>query len=165
MSPLRKLRHDRRGAVAMILALATPMLVGGMGFGIDTIQWTLAKRSLQRQADSGAIAGAYALAQGASVSTSVNSDLARNQTLPLSTTVIENAPTAGPHAGKARSGTAFADHLLGLSGPGGGIDHGITVHRRDRHARGGTAGMERRGQYPPCRIGQGNRFGPQRRDL
>ena len=141
MSPLRKLRHDRRGAVAMILALATPMLVGGMGFGIDTIQWTLAKRSLQRQADSGAIAGAYALAQGASVSTSVNSDLARNQTLPLSTTVIENAPTAGPHAGNASSVRVVLATRMNLPFAGFFLDGPVEIPAE------ATASMVSNGQY------------------
>jgi hypothetical protein len=100
---IRKLLRDRRGAVAMILALGTPVLIGGMGLSIDTIQWTLAKRQLQRQADSGAIAGAFGLAQGASVQSTVSGDLTRNTSLPLSTTVIENAPTAGPEAGNPRA--------------------------------------------------------------
>jgi hypothetical protein len=80
-----------------------PILIGGMGLGIDTIQWTMAKRELQRQADSGAIAGAYSLAQGADVQAAVRSDLARNNSFTLSETVIENAPAAGPEAGNARA--------------------------------------------------------------
>src|SRR5512146_3215818 len=103
MGPFDRLVQDRRGAVAMILALSTPVLVGGVGLGVDTIQWTLARRELQRQADSAAIAGAYSLAQGASVQTAVTSDLARNNSFALSETVIENAPTAGPQAGNSRA--------------------------------------------------------------
>ena len=103
MSPLSRFIRDRRGAMAMTLALSLPMLIGGLGFGIDTIQWTLAKRALQRQADSGAIAGAYGLAQNADVQATVSSDLARNASFPLSSTVIENAPTAGPLAGDDRA--------------------------------------------------------------
>jgi Flp pilus assembly protein TadG len=105
MSPLKNLMQDRRGAVAMVLALATPVLVGGMAFGIDTIQWTLARRELQRQADSAAIAGAYGLAQGADVRASVTSDLARNASFPLSQTAIENAPTAGRQCARRPCGT------------------------------------------------------------
>jgi uncharacterized membrane protein len=103
MSPLKKLTVDRRGAVAMIIALGSPMLIGGMGLSIDTIQWTIAKRELQRQADSAAIAGAFSLAQGANVTSSAAADLARNASLPLSLTRIENAPTAGSEAGNARA--------------------------------------------------------------
>lgn len=103
MSPLCNLPKDRRGAVAMVLALSMPVLIGGMGLGIDTIQWTLAKRELQRQADSGAIAGAYSLAQGANVLSAVQSDLARNSSFTLTQTIIENAPNAGPEAGNVRA--------------------------------------------------------------
>jgi hypothetical protein len=104
MGPLNRLLNDRRGAIATVMAIATPALIGGMGLSVDTIQWTLSKRQLQRQADSGAIAGAYSLAQGAPVQAAVFNDLARNPVLgDAEGPIIQNAPTAGPSAGDARA--------------------------------------------------------------
>ena len=91
-------------SVALIMAAATPIIVGGLGLSIDTIQWTLTKRQMQRQADSGAIAGAYGLAQGRNVAAVVADDLARNAYVDLTNDpVVENAPTAGPQAGNTRA--------------------------------------------------------------
>jgi uncharacterized membrane protein len=39
------------------------LLVAASAIGLDTIQVTLAKRQLQRAADSAAMAGAYSIAQ------------------------------------------------------------------------------------------------------
>ena len=104
MSPAKRLLKDRKGAVALIMAAATPIIVGGLGLSIDTIQWTLTKRQMQRQADSGAIAGAYGLAQGRNVAAVVADDLARNAYVDLTNDpVVENAPTAGPQAGNTRA--------------------------------------------------------------
>ncbi len=107
MAALDRVRHllgDRRGAIATIFALSTPVLIGGVGLAVDTIQWTTAKRQIQRQADSGAIAGAYGLAQSADVTTTVTGDIAKNNFVELTEApVIENAPTVGPFAGDARA--------------------------------------------------------------
>lgn len=101
---LKPLSTDRRGGVAMIIALSLPVFLGGAALTIDTIQWSLATRQMQRQADSGAIAGAFALAQGRDVTTNVNSDLARNNFVKLTVTpVIENPPSAGAKIANAKA--------------------------------------------------------------
>jgi hypothetical protein len=141
MSPLRNLIRDRNGAVAMVLALSTPVLIGGMGLGIDTIQWTLARRELQRQADSAAIAGAYGLAQGASVQAAVANDLVRNTSFPLSRTVIENAPTAGPQAGNTRAVRVAVATQMNLPFTGILMDGPIDIPAE------ATASMVSNGQY------------------
>ena len=61
---LDALFRDRRANVFILAAFGLPLVIGGTGLGIDTIQWTLTQRKLQRMADSAALAGAYALAQG-----------------------------------------------------------------------------------------------------
>jgi hypothetical protein len=87
--------------MATIVALSTPVLIGGIGMTVDVIQWSYMKRAMQRQADSGAIAGAFALAAQESIGSTVTADLARNSNVTLtSAPVIENAPTVGPYAGK-----------------------------------------------------------------
>lgn len=75
---LKKLWKDPRGNAMMIAAAAMPVMVGAAGLGTDTIQWAVWKRSLQRAADSAAFAGTYASAAGDSVTSSVSTDLSRN---------------------------------------------------------------------------------------
>ena len=62
--PLRwfsRLRADRRGNVAMIVAAVFPLLIGAAGLAVDGIEWTMQKRDLQGAADAAAIAGVYSL--------------------------------------------------------------------------------------------------------
>ncbi|WP_156254643.1 pilus assembly protein TadG-related protein [Sandarakinorhabdus oryzae] len=93
-------RRDRRGNVVAMTALLMPVLIGAAGLASDTMQWTLVRRSLQRQADSAALAGAYGLSQGQDVVSAVAEDLTKNSNFELSgEPLIENAPTAGPFAG------------------------------------------------------------------
>jgi Flp pilus assembly protein TadG len=54
----RALRSDRRGNVAILSALALPMLIGMMGIGAEVGSWYEGKRGLQNAADSAAIAAA-----------------------------------------------------------------------------------------------------------
>ena len=54
---LRKLLGNERGNFLLIAAAAFPLLIGFAGLAVDTIQWVLWKRELQRAADSAAIAG------------------------------------------------------------------------------------------------------------
>ena len=78
---LRRLGRDESGNIIAIGAAALPMLVGSAALAVDTIQLSLSKRELQRAADSGAIAGAYALAQNRideQIEASVVRDLGNN---------------------------------------------------------------------------------------
>lgn len=72
---LKRLRRNERGNVLIIGAASMPLLIGSAALGVDAIQLTLWKRQLQRAADSGAIAGAYAFGQGASQGQAVANDL------------------------------------------------------------------------------------------
>ena len=49
-------------------AVAMPVMIGATGLALDSVQWMLWQRQLQQVADAGAIAGAYAWAQGDNVS-------------------------------------------------------------------------------------------------
>jgi uncharacterized membrane protein len=99
-SPLRTLLADCRGNVLVLSALAMPLMIGAAGLAMDTIQLTLIQRQLQRQADSAALAGALARAQGASASIAATSSITRDSLVVLSQApVIENAPTIGTYAG------------------------------------------------------------------
>ena len=56
---IRKLLKDRKGNTLAIAAACLPLVIGAAGLSVDTIQWTVWKRQLQRAADSAAIAGVY----------------------------------------------------------------------------------------------------------
>lgn len=56
---IKRLYGDRRGNALIIVGAALPLLVGSAGLAVDTIEWALWKRQLQRAADSAAIAGVY----------------------------------------------------------------------------------------------------------
>ncbi|AEG47817.1 Protein of unknown function DUF2134, membrane [Sphingobium chlorophenolicum L-1] len=99
-----RLLRDRTGNVLMMAAACMPILIGAAGLATDTVQWTLWKRQVQRQADSAALAGAYAVAQGFSASDSATSDINRLSLITLSQTpTIENAPTTGSYAGNNKA--------------------------------------------------------------
>ncbi|OYW82658.1 MAG: hypothetical protein B7Z20_13625, partial [Sphingobium sp. 32-64-5] len=67
---IRSLRADRTAGIGIVVAASLPVFLGGVALAVDTVQWSLAKRQMQRQADSGALAGAFGLAQARSVTTS-----------------------------------------------------------------------------------------------
>lgn len=90
------------GNALFIATLAMPVMIGAGGLATDTVQWTLWKRQIQRQADSAALAGAYAKAQGGNATSSATADINRHSFVTLSASpVIENAPASGPFAGDA----------------------------------------------------------------
>ena len=97
---LSRFAKDRSANMAALTALMLPVLIGAAGVTSDTIQWALVRRALQRQADSAALAGAYALTQNQDVASTVTADLAKNANFPLTgSPTIENGPAAGPFAG------------------------------------------------------------------
>jgi Flp pilus assembly protein TadG len=107
MQRLKEFLKSDRGNVLAMGAAVMPMLLASAGFAVDTIHLTVMKRQMQRAADSGAIAGAYAVAQAPSsaaeqtfASTAATNDLAKHSTPTLVAT-----PTilAGPSLGFAKT--------------------------------------------------------------
>lgn len=99
----RRILNDRRGNVMIIAALSMVPMAGAAGLAMDTVQWSLARRELQQQADSGATSGAFARAQSADVTQAVQKDITATNKMPLSSTTIENAPAAGAYAGNTNA--------------------------------------------------------------
>lgn len=100
----REIIKDRSGNILMLAAASMPILIGAAGLATDTVQWTLWKRQIQREADSAALAGAYALAQGYSATDSATADINRLSLIALSQSpVIENAPASGAYSGNSKA--------------------------------------------------------------
>src|SRR5688572_2471526 len=97
LSWLKDLISSERGNVLVVGAAAMPLVLGAVALSVDSVNLTLARRQLQRTADSGALAGAYAIVQNQPVPAAVDRDLLLNQDHTLKTKTIENAPTAGPN--------------------------------------------------------------------
>ena len=55
---VRSFARDRSGSVAVMAALAMPVLIGVTGLGVEVSYWYLTQRSMQNAADSAAIAAA-----------------------------------------------------------------------------------------------------------
>ena len=100
---LKRLRKSERGNALAIGAATLPLLLGSAAFTVDTIHFSLMKRQLQRAADSGAIAGVYAIVQdeGArtNVSTAVDKDLTYNNHIAYTYSKTVGAPTSGAFKG------------------------------------------------------------------
>lgn len=104
LSRLRQLLRDSTANTAVITGFALVAMVGGAGLATDTIQWTLWKRQLQRMADSAALAGALANANGNSATTNAQAEINRYNLLTLSgTPLIETPPSAGPYSGNNKA--------------------------------------------------------------
>jgi hypothetical protein len=101
---LRRLIGNQSGNVMMLAALAMPMTVGAAGLRIDTVSWALIKRQLQREADSAALAGAYAISQGRDAGDAARHDITEASDVQLSAQpLVANAPTTGAYAGNVNA--------------------------------------------------------------
>ena len=61
---LSSVLKDRRGAVAIVMAITLPVVIGAAGLGVEVGKWYMLKRQAQTAADGGAFAGALELAAG-----------------------------------------------------------------------------------------------------
>ena len=103
---LRTLIRNESGNTLAIGAAAMPIIIGAAALAVDTVHISLAKRELQRAADSAAIAGVWAINHNPTSTGSARATFARNgvtrdlqvnndETL-SSAAVVENAPTVTP---------------------------------------------------------------------
>src|SRR5690349_11186963 len=55
---LGRLRRDRRGNIAIMFGLMSPVLIGGMGLAMESAYWYVDQRGMQNAADAAALAAA-----------------------------------------------------------------------------------------------------------
>lgn len=70
--PSGGLPRERRAAVALVAALAAPVLLAAIALGVEVAHWSAVQLDTQRVADLAALAGAQSAASGASVQEAAN---------------------------------------------------------------------------------------------
>ncbi|QQS12035.1 MAG: hypothetical protein IPK81_21330 [Rhodospirillales bacterium] len=108
-SPLqiaRRLRGDTSGASMILVTLALPVVVGGLGLGVDVAMWYGEKRAVQQIADTASLGAARAMRDGATLDvarTVAINDAARNGYVAgvNATLTVNSPPTSGPNMGVA----------------------------------------------------------------
>jgi hypothetical protein len=102
---LRRFLKDRRAATAIVVGLATPVLVGGAGLGAEAAFWEFRQRAIQQQADAAAFAGATELMRDgddgeiyAAVGASLTANGFRTD---IGVYQSQSPPSSGPFAGEA----------------------------------------------------------------
>jgi Flp pilus assembly protein TadG len=103
-NPLRAFFKDRRGASAVMMCVAMPILVGGAGLGAEAAFWKFRQRAIQQQADAAAFAGATELRAGgndSAVSAAVNASLTDNGfRMDIGSFDVQSPPVSGAYAGE-----------------------------------------------------------------
>jgi Flp pilus assembly protein TadG len=98
---------DRRGAVAIVMAITLPVVIGAAGLGVEAGKWYMLKRQAQTAADSGAFAGALELAAGTNnrADPAARQEAARNGSPEGGdvTVTVNIPPTSGSHVGNAKA--------------------------------------------------------------
>lgn len=101
-------RRAKKGSVAVVFAVAAPVVVGFSALGAEVMYWQYTHRLLQSAADAAAFSGAAQLAQGYDSTTaqSAASNAAYETGLNASrasTPVINTPPSSGAYSGDARA--------------------------------------------------------------
>jgi Flp pilus assembly protein TadG len=97
---------DRRGVVAIVMAIALPVVVGAAGLGVEAGTWYMMKRQAQTAADAGAFAGALELAaltkqaEPAAVQEAARNGFTTGGKVEVE---VNNPPKTGPKATKANA--------------------------------------------------------------
>ena len=110
----RRFVKDKGGAILIIFAFTLPILIGGVGLGIEMGLWYLEKRKVQEAADSGALSGALEYRSNSSLSqgdleAAVTTTIGQNGYGSL-TPAVSRPPLTGPFAtGGAMASTSAVE--------------------------------------------------------
>ncbi|MBV9833626.1 MAG: hypothetical protein JO055_04420 [Alphaproteobacteria bacterium] len=102
---LHDLLRDNYGGTSIMIALSLPVVITGVGMGVDTGAWYVEANRVRQIADSAALGGARATATGLDVATAkavAQRDAARNGYTGTGgdSMVVNSPPTSGAYAGK-----------------------------------------------------------------
>lgn len=109
LSTLRRLSLDRRGNALMITAFTLPLILGAAGLGVHSIQLSLTKRQMQREADSAALAGAFSLYQDRS---DTEAEAAATQALTQNALVSGVTPTIEVTGSYTSGDTTYSETMF-----------------------------------------------------
>lgn len=101
---LARLRRDQGGAVAIIMALVIPILVGAVGLAVEVGMWYAERRSLQTAADAAAMGAAWELnIAGGNATAAATADAVRNgfSAAGGGSITVTTPPASGAYAGDA----------------------------------------------------------------
>jgi hypothetical protein len=97
------LLRQTRGNVAMVFAIALPVIVGGAGFGVETTYWYYESLELQAAADAAAHAGAIERRSGSDDETvsdvAIMAATQNGYNAGVGSAVVNAPPVGGPSAG------------------------------------------------------------------
>lgn len=96
---LKRLRQDRRGAVAAFVGLALPVLAGVGMLGVDAGVWYWERRNIQTAADAGAMAGAWHRYHTSAAGLEGVAQAAATANGATGAVTASNPPVSGPGAG------------------------------------------------------------------
>lgn len=92
---------DQRGSAVVIWALVLPMVIGGVGLGLDVGSWQLRAHDVQSAVDAAVISTGYTVTGTGTQTTltsTATSELARNISLYTGKTItVHNPPTSGSY--------------------------------------------------------------------
>jgi Flp pilus assembly protein TadG len=98
---LRQLKPDRKGAVVIVVAMAMPMLIGGMALGIDFTMYRMVHNRMQVAVDGAALAAAAQIDRGGPVQDTALAQVGRNLSADYSGMTTASDVTLGTYS-KAR---------------------------------------------------------------
>jgi Flp pilus assembly protein TadG len=133
---------NERGAVAVLVALLLPVLLGMVGIAVELGYWFSEKRELQTASDAGAVGGAFELLTGNSgaISSSSTSEAARNGYEEANGTISVNSPpTSGAYVGDATAVEVILTKQVPLLLSAFFLGNDVTISARSV-ARAQTAG-------------------------
>ena len=96
---LRRLAADQRGAVAVMLALMLPVVVGVAALAVETGLWFSERRDLQNAADAAALSGAFELTAGRRTTVIPSARAEGRRNAADATFVVRSPPSSGAFAG------------------------------------------------------------------
>lgn len=105
---LGRLRSDKKGTVAILVAVGLTSMLGFLSMGTEMGLWFSTRRALQNAADAGALGGAFELSNGSSGATVIKAstvDVSRNNVSAGNGTsvTVHNPPLSGKYIGNSNA--------------------------------------------------------------